>query len=341
MGEALDPLRRRLVGIDFLGGEPDDGAALRPVTTHDQARAVAAVLDAAGIRRADFVGASYGGMVALAFAEHFPERVLRLTVLCAAHRTHPMATALRSLQRSAVRLGAASGRSREGLSLARALAMTTYRSAEEFEERFSTLPLPGGRPPNPAGRAATAPDHPARFPVEEYLDARGADFARRFDAERFLSLSESIDLHQTDPRAVPPDTLLVSADSDTLVPPWLVERLAQRAGSRARHVTLESPFGHDAFLKETEVVSALIRAELGTVQAEAGAAERELGAAHAYLAAVHAEPDAAQREPEAPRTRPGEEESHAGRGRFHAEPWHTEIDECSKYAEPGRQEALQ
>ena len=256
-GLALDPARGPLIGVDYLGGIDPNGEPVRPVTTHDQARAIAAVLDHQGMRRASFVGASYGGMVALAFAELFPHRVGRLVVLGAAHRTHPMATAVRSVQRAAVRFGVDSGDPARGLSLARALAMTTYRSAHEFEERFSPFALSAG-----------APDVPARFPVEDYLEARGADFTRRFDAGRFLALSESIDLHSTAPANLPARALLVSFDTDVLTPPWLVDELAARdAGadggrSRARHVTIPSLYGHDAFLKETGAVSRCLRSEL-------------------------------------------------------------------------------
>lgn len=260
--EVLDPSCRRLLGIDFLGGPTGDGDRdlLRPVTTRDQARALAALLDRLDAPRASLVGASYGGMVALAFAELFPERVSRLVVLCAAHRTHPMATAWRSLQRATVRLGVEAGRPADGLSLARALAMTTYRSAAEFEDRFSSRPLP----------SVTSPDRlPPRFPVEEYLDARGADFSGRFHPERFLALSESIDLHWTEPRSLPSSALLVSVASDVLVPSWLVDRLAERGGGGVRHIVLDSPFGHDAFLKEPDQVSAVVRAGLTLDQEEA------------------------------------------------------------------------
>ena len=256
-GLVLDPARGPLIGVDYLGGTDRSGEPVRPVTTHDQARAIAAVLDHLGMRRASFVGASYGGMVALAFAELFPHRVGRLVVLGAAHRTHPMATAVRSVQRAAVKLGVDSGDPARGLSLARALAMTTYRSTREFEERFSPFALSAG-----------APDVPARFPVESYLEARGADFTRRFDAARFLALSESIDLHATAPANLPARALLVSFDTDVLTPPWLVDELAAReAGanggrSRARHVTIPSLYGHDAFLKETGAVSRCLRSEL-------------------------------------------------------------------------------
>ena len=252
-GGALDPARRLLIGIDFLGGNSPDGL-LRPVTSHDQARAIAAVLDELGIAAASIVGASYGGMVALAFAELFPARVARLAVLCAAHRTHPMATAVRSVQRAAASLGVASGQTGRGLALARALAMTTYRSPQEFDQRFATEPLTPGEP----GRA------PARFPVEEYLDARGADFVRRFGIERFVTLSESIDLHRTRPESLPSHTLLMSFDTDALVPPWLVDELAARSGRCPQHVTVPSLFGHDAFLKEVGQVAEVLNVYLGT-----------------------------------------------------------------------------
>lgn len=257
-GAALDPAHRPLIGIDYLGGTDDSNRLIRPVTTHDQARAVAAVLDHLGIARASFVGASYGGMVALAFAELFPDRTGQLVILCAAHRTHPMATAVRSVQRAVVGLGVDSGETARGLSLARALAMTTYRSTREFEERFSPFALSAGTPGG----------DPARFPVDDYLQARGADFVRRFDTQRYLALSESIDLHSTRPGSLPEHALLVSFDTDILVPPWLMDELAARDSgaepgrSAARHVTIPSLYGHDAFLKEAAAVSALLREEV-------------------------------------------------------------------------------
>ncbi len=249
-GAALDPARHLLIGIDYLGGNTEDDGLLRPVTSHDQARALAAVLDELGIAATSIAGASYGGMVALAFAELFPARVARLVILCAAHRTHPMATAIRSVQRSAAELGVVGGQTGRGLALARALAMTTYRSTQEFEERFDSGPLDVGHP----GQS------PARFPVEEYLNARGADFIKRFDTERFLTLSESIDLHRTSPETLLPHTLLVSFDTDLLVPPWLVDELATRSGRCPKHVTVPSLFGHDAFLKEADAVATLLKA---------------------------------------------------------------------------------
>jgi homoserine O-acetyltransferase len=241
-GGALDPDRQRLVGIDWV----DDGD--RPITTRDQARAVVAVLDHLGVERAAVVGASYGGMVGLALAATHTERVRALVALAAAHRPHPLATAWRVIQRRTARLASVAGAPELGVSLARALAMTTYRSAQELDGRFDW-------------RAAGDADAP-RFEVEAYLDARGADFARRFGPTRFSRLSESIDLHAVDPGSIGVPTTLVSFDTDALVPPWLVDELARGAPGVRCHLTLSSIFGHDAFLKEVDLVSDVVRSAL-------------------------------------------------------------------------------
>jgi homoserine O-acetyltransferase len=258
---AVDTDRFRAIGIDFLGGhgassgvdDLDAGGAgpARPIGTRDQARALAKVLDYLGVPRLHaLVGSSYGGMVALAFATEYPTRVGNLVCISAAHRPHPMATALRSLQRKVVRLGLASGEPERGLSVARGLAMTTYRTAREFEVRFGTRPVSG--------------TDPVAFPVESYLDNRGDRFAARFSTQTFLGLSESLDLHDVDPGRVRAATTLVAVESDTLVPPWQVEELAGGLAGSVDLVRFDSLFGHDAFLKEVELVSRSVSQVLST-----------------------------------------------------------------------------
>ena len=198
-GRALDPTRERIVGFDFLEHSPSGG----PVSTSDQAVALAAHLDTLGIARVEaIVGSSYGGMVALAFAAAFPARIGHAFVISAAHVSHPMTTALRSIQRRIVQLGLETGTGREALAIARGLAMTTYRTAEEFGERFS--PIPTGTPP--------------RWDVEEYLESRGTEWTTRTTPERFLALSLSLDLHTIDPASIRIPTTLVAVKEDRLVP---------------------------------------------------------------------------------------------------------------------------
>ena len=260
-GRAIDTTRYSVLGIDWLGGagastgpectaaEMHRGARFPSIGTRDQARAIIAVLDHLGVAQAHaIVGASYGGMVALSCSVHFPERIARSVVISAAHRAHPMATALRSLQRDVVRLGAETGRVADSLRIARGIAMTTYRTAEEFRERF-------------ASEADWSPDG-ARFPVQDYLDHNGRRFAESFSPASFLALSESIDLHRIDPAEVRTPTTLVAVSSDTLVPCWQMEELRDALPIEPAWHVVDSIYGHDAFLKEACVMSAIIAGAL-------------------------------------------------------------------------------
>lgn len=238
-GNALDPSRFRLVGVEYV--TPEFGA----VTTEDQARVVAQVLDQLGVSRAHaVVGASYGGMVALAFGSLFPGRAQRLVVFCAAHQSDPMATAYRIVQRRILRLGLRAGLDSEALALARSLGCLTYRTPEEFAGRFGAAPtLEGGHP---------------RFAVEPYLDHQGAGFAARFSPARYLKLSESLDLHRVDPARLALPVTLVGSRSDAVVPWRQVRELAQRIGGPVDLRLLDAPTGHDAFLTEQEAVSRIL-----------------------------------------------------------------------------------
>lgn len=247
---ALDTTRFQLFGCDYVdGGSSADGRADRAVSTRDQAAAVAQALENAGIDRVHaVVGASYGGMVALAFAELFPERLERLVVIGAAHRSHPMITALRAIQRRVVELGLATGRAHDALVLARALAVTTYRTAREFETRFDLTPI------------VTAND--VIFPVESYLLRHGERFAARFTPARFLALSLSSDLHSVDPARITTPATLVAIEGDTIVPREQVEQLARDLGAPARLVDLPSDKGHDGFLTEAAALNPILHAAL-------------------------------------------------------------------------------
>jgi homoserine O-acetyltransferase len=249
-GRALDTDRYRVLGIDFLGGShrstgPGVGQVFPSVSAFDQARLLVALLDQLGINRLRAsLGASYGGMVTLALAQAHPHRVEHAVVLSAAHRTHPMSTAWRSVQRAIVRYALDHGEGPRGLVLARALAMATYRSAREFEERF-------------AG-PAEATSEGFRFPVESYLLARGESYAAVYRPEAFVCLSESIDLHRVDPAAIRVPTTLLGVQEDQLVPLADMRLLRDQHGGNCSLTEISSIYGHDAFLKETEVLRDLL-----------------------------------------------------------------------------------
>jgi len=245
-GAAIDLSCWRVLAIDWLTPQELGADA---VSSEDQADALAALLQALGIVQAHaFIGSSYGAMVALAFAARHPARVDRLVLLAGAHRPHPLATAQRCVQRGIVRLGQASGQVDEALSLARQLAITTYRGSAEFAQRFAG---------EPAWR-----DERFHFPVEDYLAHQGQRFVERFDADRFLALSESIDLHNVAPEQITTPTTLIGFPSDRLVPLADLCELQRRLHGSATLEVIESPYGHDAFLKEIEQLAPLLRQAL-------------------------------------------------------------------------------
>lgn len=252
-GLPIDTTRWQVLSFDWIGGAgsstaPAAGASFPFVAAADQARALWRLCDQLGIGAVHaIVGSSYGGMVALHAAAQAGARVRRLAVIAAAHRSHPQASAWRAVQRGIVELGLAAGRPREALALARALAMTTYRTPGELAERF------GGPPAVPVGEAGL------RVPVEAWLAARGRQFAAAWTAERFLCLCQSIDAHRIEPQAVRVPTSLLAVVGDQLVPPADVRELALALPDLRLHREVRSRYGHDAFLKEPGHVSRFLR----------------------------------------------------------------------------------
>jgi homoserine O-acetyltransferase/O-succinyltransferase len=254
-GLGVDTRQYRVLGIDYLGGRgnsstPVQGVPFPPLSSYDQARALSLIVRHLGLKSLHaIVGASYGGMVALCFAERHADLVDHIVVLSAAHKSQVLSTAWRSVQRQIVREAIARGDGAAGLKLARALAMATYRSGVEFSIRF------GGAPTRTA-------DHRFRFPIEDYLFARGDDYVQKYRAESFLSLSESIDLHEMDATKVQTPATLIAVREDQLVPFADMQALSARLNGPRQLIEINSIFGHDAFLKEGAALIPIIKQAL-------------------------------------------------------------------------------
>jgi homoserine O-acetyltransferase len=247
-----------VLGVDYLGGfggssTPGSGGQFPPISSYDQARALSLIVRHLGLRSLHAIlGASYGGMVALCFAERYADLVKHIVVLSAADKSQVLSTAWRSVQRQIVREALSRGDGAAGLKLARALAMATYRSNVEFSLRF------GGAPIRSADRF--------RFPIEEYLFARGDDYVQKYRAESFLVLSESIDLHQMDATQVHTPATLIAVREDQLVPFSDMQALSARLNGPRQLIEINSIFGHDAFLKEGAALTPIIKHALAEQQ---------------------------------------------------------------------------
>ncbi len=215
------------------------------------------------------IGASLGGMSALALAIEYPEAVDQLVTISAATHATPSAIALRSLQREIIRSDPAwrdgdyaSGAGPvQGMRLARKLGLISYRSAEEWLIRF-------GRERVEPSPAAFDP----QFQVEAYLDANAGKFAQHFDANCYLYLSRAMDdfdiaehggsagagLSRIQARR----TLVVGVETDSLFPLYQQREIAEgldELGREVEFVALPSLQGHDAFLVDTARYTPLLR----------------------------------------------------------------------------------
>lgn len=241
-GKPLDTRHGSVLAIDWLGA---DGSLDVAIDTRDQADAIADVLEHLGIATiAGFVGASYGAMVGLQFAAHHGDRLNQLVAISGVHRPHPYASAWRALQRQVARLGRGETGARKALALARQWAMLSYRTPEEFAERFAAAP--------------TLSDGVLRCAAEDYLVHCGERYAARWTSTAFLRLSESIDLHDVEPGLIKVPTTVVAVAEDRLVPLEDAFALCERLGQRGILRVLRSRFGHDAFLTEEARIGALL-----------------------------------------------------------------------------------
>ena len=230
-GRAIDTKRFLVLSIDYVSNSRGKST----VTTSDQADALADVLDHARIRALHaIVGASYGGMVALAFGAAYPARCKRLIVIGAAHESDPLATALRHLQRRVIELGANLGRERDALTIARGIAMTSYLTPNYFKERFIDS------------------DHSDSRVLEDrigsYLRKKGEDFADKWTSEKYNALSLSLDLHRVRPEDISVPATVIAVSGDRLVPIEQARQLVDRLAGPAQLIEIDSPFGHYAFL---------------------------------------------------------------------------------------------
>jgi len=257
-GRAIDTRRFGVLGANLLGGrygstgptsiDPETGRpygrSFPAVSTRDLAEAQWRLLDALGIGSAALVvGGSLGGMVALEMALIRPRGIRHVMPIAAPSATGPLAIAWNHLQIAMIdRLGD------DGLALARELAMTTYRSEIDFEERF-------GRSSEPDGRAS----------IVSYLDHQGQKLVDRFDGDTYRILAGAMDRHDAAAdrggvgaalaRLAAANVALtgVGIVDDILYGPRQVRALvaaAREAGVAAVYREIRSTKGHDAFLVE-------------------------------------------------------------------------------------------
>lgn len=265
-GCPLDPARYFIVCVNMLGScygstgpldtNPANGepwyAAFPTVTPADMVRAQVHLADALGIARIHLViGGSMGGQQALEWAVQFPGRVEHLVALATNAQHSAWGIAFNESQRMALEADptyrtATPHGGRAGLAAARSIAMLSYRSYPIFQQT----------------QHGTWPDRPGTFRAATYQRYQGEKLVRRFSAHSYHVLSRAMDAHgfETAPQDLPAKlgritakTLVIGIRSDVLFPVEEQQYLAAHIPC-ARYVEIDSDYGHDGFLVETERV---------------------------------------------------------------------------------------
>ena len=237
------------------------------ITIRDMVEAQRRLIAHLGVKQLAMVaGGSIGGQQALEWAVAYPELVRRVIVVAATAALTAQAIAFSEVERQAILADPcwqggdyAPGQGPSaGLAIARMLAMITYQSEEGMELRFARRPARQQNVLSPSGFS----DLGERFDVEGYLYYQGESLVRRFDANSYLYISRAMDLYDVSEgypsleaalSRLRSKALFIGIRSDFLFPAARVRWLANKvrhAGGDAIYAELDSPHGHDAFLKE-------------------------------------------------------------------------------------------
>jgi homoserine O-acetyltransferase len=246
------------------------GSRFPLVSVRDQVEADVAALAALGITEvAAVVGGSMGGARALEWIVGYPGKVRAALVLAVGARATADQIGTQSTQIAAIKSDPnwqngdyyGTGRSPDaGMEIARRFAHLTYRGEEELDARFGNDPQ-GGEDPATGGR----------YSVQSYLEHQGRKLLKRFDAGTYVALSEALSSHDVGRgrggieaalRGCPVPVVVGGITSDRLYPIRLQEELAELLPGCTELNVVDSIYGHDGFLLETEAVGKLIRRTL-------------------------------------------------------------------------------
>jgi homoserine O-acetyltransferase len=220
------------------------------------------------------IGGSMGGMQVLQNMFSYPDRIQSAIPIATALKHSPQQIAFDEVGRQAILAdsnwdgGDYYGHAfpDKGLSVARMVGHITYMSDTSMTEKF--------------GRRVKENQQPFKFSpnfeVEGYLQYRGDNFVKRFDANSYLYITKAIDafnlLNGTSVQNVfkqlRAKVLVIAFKSDWLYPAYQSHEIVKACKFShvdATYCEVNSTYGHDAFLLEVEEETHLIKHFLRTV----------------------------------------------------------------------------
>lgn len=204
------------------------------------------------------IGGSMGGMQAIEWASQMPNLFKNLILIATNIQQMPWAIAWNSIQRLAIEtdetwhknLNELSGIN--GLKAARAIAMISYRNYETY---------------NYFQREENEKQKFNGFKAESYQYYQGEKLTLRFNAWSYYALTRSMDSHNISDakstaieklKLINSKTLVIGIESDILFP--IEEQLIMANNIKnAKFSIIDSIYGHDGFLIETEQLNRKIK----------------------------------------------------------------------------------
>ena len=249
---SINPKTKMPYGLDFP-----------LITIKDMVEVQSHLVRSLGIKKLLCVaGGSMGGMQVLQWTVSFPEMLQTAIPIATSARHSPQQIAFNEVGRQAIMAAPAwkdgqyygHDAPSRGLAVARMIGHITYMSDISMAEKF------GRRVKEERPEKKFSPD----FEVEGYLQYRGDNFVKRFDANSYLYITKAIDrfdltngagLEKVFKAASGIKFLVIAFKSDWLYPAYQskeIVRACKQAQVDVSYCELNSTYGHDAFLIEVE-----------------------------------------------------------------------------------------
>jgi homoserine O-acetyltransferase len=269
-GKLMDPDRYFIVCANIIGScygstgpmstNPDTGIpwhrSFPALTVRDLVNAHELLRKHLQIQRIHtIVGGSIGGFQALEYSIMYPDLIEHLVFIASSVTITPWATAFNQSQRLAIEADPSFHEDRpyggiNGLKAARSIALLSYRNEYTYTKTQQEID----------------PDKTDGFKASSYQSYQGDKLVKRFDAYSYYAITKLMDSHNVVRGRgslgeaigkIRANVLCIGISSDNLFPTHEQKLLAHIA--QGDYQEIETTFGHDGFLMETEEISSRIQ----------------------------------------------------------------------------------